>query len=53
MAGKGDALAAFDELYNMPEQSMLREECNNLVGKSNCPYYERNVSPTVHATRGM
>ena len=31
--GKGDALTAFDELYDMPEQSILREDCQALVGK--------------------
>ncbi len=33
VVGKGDQLASFDELYDMPEQDVLREDCQNLVGQ--------------------
>ncbi|KAI0228184.1 TBC1 domain family member 23 [Lamellibrachia satsuma] len=33
VADKGDQLAAFDELYDMPEQTTLREDCQALVDK--------------------
>ena len=33
VADKGDQLAAFDELYDMPEQTTLREDCQALVGQ--------------------
>ena len=33
IGGKSDALTAFDELYDMPEQAVLREDCHALVGK--------------------
>ena len=36
---KGNELASFDELYDMPEQDILREDCHSLVGKANVPVY--------------
>jgi hypothetical protein len=30
--GKGDPLKDFDDLYDMPEQNELREDCHTLVG---------------------
>ncbi len=33
VSGKGDALAAFDELFDMDEQSQVREDCQSLVGE--------------------
>ena len=33
MAGKADPLVAFDELFDMKEQSILREDCYALVGE--------------------
>lgn len=32
--GKGDGMANFDGLYDMPEQTELREDCRSVVGKS-------------------
>lgn len=32
VADKGDAFGSFDELYDLPEQSMLREDCQSVVG---------------------
>ena len=34
--GKPDQMTAFDELYDMEEQSILREECQALVGELLC-----------------
>ena len=30
--GKGDALASFDGFFDLPEQSIIREDCKQLVG---------------------
>ena len=38
VSGKSDALAAFDELFDMPEQAQLREDCQALVGESCTPF---------------
>ena len=33
VVGKVDQFSSFDELYDLPEQSLLRDDCCNLVGK--------------------
>ena len=32
VADKGDPFGSFDELYDLPEQSILREDCQTVVG---------------------
>lgn len=33
VSGKADQFSGFDELYDLPEQALLREDCQNLVDK--------------------
>jgi len=35
VADKGDAFGSFDELYDLPEQSLLRDDCQTVVGMCN------------------
>ena len=35
--GKSDTMNSFDQLYDLPEQSLIRQDCQALVGK--CSYH--------------
>ena len=55
MAEKGDQLKDFDDLYDMPEQSELREDCQALVGECvySCLYGMSELTEDCHALVGV